>query len=85
MEATVSLDSVWNMIQSLSIENQKWLADKVYEEIENKQRKNKKLVFPHIPADMQISSEVKAMSIGKLPENFDFEHETEKMWEEWTK
>ena len=85
MQATVSLDSVWNLIQSLSIDNQKWLADKLYEEIAHKQQKGKELVFPHRPAGKEISPEVKAMSIGKLPENFDFERETEKMWEEWAK
>ena len=85
MKATVSLDSVWNLIQSLSIDNQKWLADKVYEEIAHKQQKGKALVFPHRPAGTDISPEVKAMSIGKLPEDFDFERETEKMWEEWAK
>lgn len=86
MEATVSLDSVWNLIQSLSIDNQKWLADKVYEEIAHKQQKKAKdLVFPHRPAGKEVSPEVKAMSIGKLPEDFDFERETEKMWEEWAR
>ena len=85
MEATISLDSVWNLIQSLSIDNQKWLADKVYAEIAHKQQKGKELVFPHRPAGKEVSPEVKAMSIGKLPEDFDFERETEKMWEEWAK
>lgn len=86
MKATVSLDSIWNLIQSLSLDNQKWLADKVYEEINHQQaRKKKELVFPKIPANREISPEVKAMSMGKLPEDFDFERETEKMWEEWAK
>ena len=33
MNVTVSLDSVWNLVQSLSSDNQKWLADKIYENI----------------------------------------------------
>ncbi len=82
MKATVSLDSIWNLIQSLSLDNQKWLADKVYEEIGQK-KPQKELVFPHIPANREISQEVRNMSMGKLPEGFDFERETEKMWEEW--
>lgn len=85
MEATVSLDSLWNLIRSLSTDNQKWLADKVYKEIAHKQQKGKGLVFPHRPAGKKISPEVKAMVIGKLPEGFDFERETERMWEEWAK
>ena len=85
MEATVSLDSLWNLIRSLSTDNQKWLADKVYEEIAHKQQKGKELVFPHRPAGKEISPEVKAMVMGKLPEGFDFERETERMWEEWAK
>ena len=85
MEVTISLDSVWNLIRSLNIDSQKWLADKVYEEIWHKQRRSKELVFPHRPVGKEISPEVKAMSIGKLPEDFDFECETEKMWEEWAK
>ena len=84
MKATVSLDSIWNLIQSLSFDNQKWLADKVYEEIGQK-KPQKELVFPHIPANREISQEVRNMSMGKLPEGFDFERETEKMWEEWAK
>ena len=54
MKATVSLDSIWNLIQSLSLDNQKWLADKVYEEIGQK-KPQKELVFPHIPAQRDIA------------------------------
>lgn len=85
MKATVSLDSVWNLVKSLSTDNQKWLADKVYEEIAHKQKKSNRLVFPHRSAGESVSPEVKAMSIGRLPDGFDFKRETEKMWEEWAK
>ncbi len=84
MNVTVSLDSVWNLVQSLSRDNQKWLADKIYENISHKPAK-KELVFPHIPKNMKISPEVRELVIGKLPEDFDFEQETDKMWEEWAK
>lgn len=77
MNVTVSLDSIWNLIQSLSKDDQKWLADKVYEEIGQK-KPRKELVFPHIPANRELSPEVKNMSMGKLPEGFDFERETER-------
>lgn len=85
MKATVSLDSIWNLVQSLSVDNQKWLADKVYEEIGRKQAAGRELVFPHIPANREISPEVKNMTMGELPKNFDFEVETDKMWKEWAK
>lgn len=85
MEATISLDSVWNLIQSLSIDNQKWLADKVYAEIAHKQQKGKELVFPHRPAGKEVSPEVKAMVMDRLPVDIDIEAEREKMWEEWAK
>ena len=84
MNVTVSLDSVWNLVQSLSSDNQKWLADKIYENIRHAPKK-KELVFPHIPKNMNISPEVQELVMGKLPENFDFEKETDKMWEEWAK
>lgn len=33
MKATISLDSLWQTIQSLSLNNQKWLAQKLQENI----------------------------------------------------
>ena len=84
MNATVSLESIWNLIQSLSPDNQKWLADKVYEEIGQK-KAHKELVFPHIPANRELSPEVRNMVEDRLPVDIDIERETEKMWEEWAK
>ena len=37
---------------------------------------------PHIPENYQVSEEVLSMSV-KLPDGFDVEKETDKMWEEW--
>ena len=82
--ATVSLESIWNLIQSLSPDNQKWLADKVYEEIGQK-KDHKELVFPHIPANRELSPEVRNMVEDRLPVDIDIERETEKMWKEWAK
>lgn len=84
MRATISLDSVWNLIQSLSVANQKWLADKVYEAINRKQTV-RDLEFPHRPIDKEISPEVEAMVMDRLPMDIDIEAEKEKMWEEWAK
>ena len=33
MRATISLDSLWQTIQSLSLNNQEWLLDKLQENI----------------------------------------------------
>ena len=60
MKATVSLDSIWNLIQLLCPDNQKWLADKVYEEI-GKKKADKELEFLHIPANRELSQEVRNM------------------------
>ena len=37
MNAKISLDGLWAMIQTLSISNQKWLADKLQENIREKE------------------------------------------------
>lgn len=34
MNATISLDGLWSVIQSLSIRNKKWLAEKLLTDIE---------------------------------------------------
>lgn len=85
MRATVSLDSIWNLIQSLSLDSQKWIADKLHEKIEQEKKDVPHIAFPHRPANKEISPETRAMSMGPLPKGFDFERETEKMWEEWTR
>lgn len=84
MNATVSMESILNLLQSFSDDNKKWLADKLYEQIGHG-KKEKELVFPHRAKGKTVSPEVERLSIGKLPEGFDFERETDKMWEEWAK
>lgn len=39
MKETVSLESVWNLAQSLSDANKRWLADKLYEEVVEQRQK----------------------------------------------
>lgn len=41
--------------------------------------------FPKIMKDFQVSPEVEAMVIGKLPEGFDFGKERDTMWEDFAK
>ena len=36
MKATISLESLWQTIQSLSVNNQKWLLEKLHENLESK-------------------------------------------------
>ena len=42
----------------------------------------KKLVFPKIEKEFEVSQEVLDMVCGTLPEDFDFDKEMEIMWEE---
>ena len=42
MEATVSLDYLWKLIQSLSPDNKRWLAGKLYEEVEEEEKQRLK-------------------------------------------
>lgn len=51
----------------------------------NLKETHKELVFPHIPANREISPEVRDMVSDRLPVDIDIERETEKMWEEWAK
>lgn len=45
-------------------------------------RDKKELTFPHIPVGRTISPIVENMVIGTLPQDFDWDKEEEKMWEE---
>lgn len=38
MRATISLDSLWQTIQSLSLNNQEWLLDKLQENIREQKK-----------------------------------------------
>ena len=90
MNATLSLDVVWNIIynlvKTLSNDNKKWLADKLYESAAtDTNSRESKLVFPKISKDRQPSPEILAMTLGAAPEGFDFEAEKEKVLEELAK
>jgi len=37
MNATISMESLWQMIQSLSLNNQKWISDRLIENIHAKE------------------------------------------------
>lgn len=75
------MNSMLGILATLSNSNKKWLADRLYEQIEAKPEK-KALAFPKLPKDFAVSEEIRQNSIGPLPDGIDFEKETEKMWEE---
>lgn len=37
MNATIPMESIWQMIQSLSLNNQKWISDRIIENIHAKE------------------------------------------------
>lgn len=78
MQGTLSLNTILNMLAPLSVSNKKWLADRLYEQVESP----KKLVFPTIKKDFKVSEEVENLSFGAVPEGVDIDKEMEKMWEE---
>lgn len=84
MQGIVYLNNILATLNNLSKSNKKWIADRLYEQI-NEEKKTKKLVFPKIPADFSISKATQDNVIGALPEGIDFEKETDKMWEELAK
>ena len=68
MRATISLDSLWQTIQSLSLNNQEWLLDKLQENIrEQKEAEteyiSKEEILTGIDAGLK---EMKLMKEGKL-------------------
>ena len=68
MRATISLDSLWQTIQSLSLNNQEWLLDKLQENIREQKKEeteyiSKKEILAGIDAGLK---EVKLMREGKL-------------------
>lgn len=66
MKGTISLDSLWLAIQSLSLNNQKWLSDKLLENIREKEEMeyiSKEEVLAGIKSGLE---EVKLAREGKL-------------------
>lgn len=83
MKAMISLNGLFDYIQSLSLstQNMRWLGNKLIEMAEQKD-KEKKIIYPRISQDWKVSKEVLNMAIGPLPKDIDWETETDKMWEE---
>ena len=68
MRATISLDSLWQTIQSLSLNNQEWLLDKLQENIrEQKEAETEYISKEEILAGIDAGlKEMKPMKEGKL-------------------
>lgn len=68
MRATISLDSLWQTIQSLSLNNQEWLLDKLQENIrEQKEEETDYISKEEILAGIDAGlKEMKLMKEGKL-------------------
>ena len=66
MKATISMESLWQTIQSLSPKNKKWLADKLIEDLQiEEERIGKEEILAGIDAGLK---EVKQTREGKLEE-----------------
>lgn len=85
MNLSLSLDDVYQMLAGLSLDNKRWLAERLTVDIANEGAKAHNLEYPHIPHGRPISPKVLAMVAGRLPEGFDVEKETDNMWEEFAR
>ncbi len=66
MKATISMESLWQTIQSLSPKNKKWLADKLIEDLQIEEESiGKEEILAGIDAGLK---EVKQTQEGKLEE-----------------
>lgn len=69
MNATISLDGLWQVLQSLSLNNRKWIADKLIENIqeeETEQYISKEEVLAGIDAGL------KDMKAGRMDDAWEF-------------
>ena len=82
MKATISLDSLWATIQSLSISNQKWLLSKLQENVHAKEEAeyiSKEEILAGIKSgleDLKLVREgkLKPMSLDELIEELENGH-----------
>ncbi|HIZ33191.1 MAG TPA: surface protein [Candidatus Bacteroides merdigallinarum] len=65
MRATISLDSLWAIIQSLSFNNRKWLSDKLQESLREEETEyiSKEEILTGIDAGLK---DLKLIREGKL-------------------
>lgn len=84
---TLTVNDIYSLLSRLDKDNKKWLADRLLDDVskENAAEKSARLVYPKIPKDFEVSDSVKNLTIKSIPDDFDFEAETDKMWEEMAK
>lgn len=75
MNAKISMDGLWAMIQTLSISNQKWLADKLQENIREKEEEAEYISKEEILAG--IKSGLEDLKAGRTQSFDDFIKELE--------
>ena len=67
MKATISLDSLWQTIRTLSLSNQKWLAGKLQENIREQEEEAEYISKEEILAGLDAAlKELKLAREGKL-------------------
>ncbi|MBQ7279630.1 MAG: hypothetical protein IJR13_02755 [Bacteroidales bacterium] len=83
-----SIGDLWHYLQGLSLSatDSLWLAEKLAQNAQKKEKtEKKKLVFPHIDDGIKPSEELLSMVLGAAPDGFDIDKELELMWEERAK
>lgn len=75
MNAKISLDGLWAMVQTLSISNQKWLADKLQENIREKEEEAEYISKEELLAG--IKSGLEDLKAGRTQSFDDFIKELE--------
>ena len=75
MNAKISLDGLWAMVQTLSISNQKWLAGKLQENIREKEEEAEYISKEEILAG--IKSGLEDLKAGRTQSFDDFIKELE--------
>lgn len=69
------------MLNTLSADNKRWLASKLIESASH-EATTSRIQYPHISKTRKVSKETLGMVIGKLPQDCNWDKETEQMWKE---
>ena len=82
MNATLSLESILQMLQPLSADNKRWLAEKLYEEAEEKEEER---LTPYTMEEINawiddFEAELEAKEPGYTLEEFDTQMRKEHGW-----
>ena len=69
MNATVSMDALYTFLKSLSLgsDNERWLAEKLYEDIEEQEKQLAPYTMEELDARVYTTEEVKRMMESKYP------------------